>query len=190
MGRVIIGHTFDLRLLAKPGYCSRVSMEETTFEQVRRACRKSVHVLEVDDTDEWGRVALGLILERLGTDGIWEIKDHFMEIGDILYVCPKPDGLHWFKVTLLSDVELYAKNVPNLEAEVTAIYELLREIGGPLEFLPERLRLRGEPAMSRTCRTVLNMTTNNVIRDALRQGNDDISRKKVALRMAMDRLGS
>lgn len=186
--RVIISNTFDLRLLAQPGYCSRIMMDEVTFDQVRRACRRSAHVLEMDDTDEWGRAALGTIVERLNTDRVWEVKDHFMEIGDTLYVCPKPDGVHWFRVTLLSDAELYAKTVPNLDTEVTAIYELLRDIGGPVAFIPERLRLRGEYSLHRVCKTVLNKTTNNVISDALRQGNDDISRMRVALRMALDRL--
>lgn len=188
MGRIIISHTFDLRLLAQPGYCSRVQMEETTFEQVRRAARRDVFVLEVDDTDEWARYSLGQILERLGTDRVYEVKDHFMEIGDTLYVCSNPEGSRWFRVQLLSDMELYAKTVPNLESEVVALERLLREIDGPIAYLPERLRLRGEQSLARRCRQVINSTTATVISDAIRQGNDDVSRQRVVMRIAMDRL--
>lgn len=188
MGRIIISHTFDLRLLAQPGYCSRVQMEETTFEHVRRCCRYDVHVLEVDDTDEWARYSLGGIMERIAPKRILEVKDHFMEIGDKLFVCSKPDGSRWFQVTLLSDMELYAKTVPNLESEVVALERLLREIDGPIVYLPERLRLRGEQSLARRCRQVINSTTATVIGDAIRQGNDDVSRQRVIMRMAMDRL--
>lgn len=188
MGRVIVGHTFDLRLLAKPGYCSRVSLEETNFEHVRRSARRDVFVLEVDDTDEWARFSLGQILERLGTDRVYEVKDHFMEIGDTLFVCSKPDGSRWFRVTLLSDADMYAKVVPNLEAEVTAIKRLLENVGGPIVFMSESLKARGEHSLSRYCRQVVNSTTKNVIEESICQGYDEPSRQRVFVRMALDRL--
>lgn len=188
MGQVIIGTSFNPGLLAKPGYCTRVKMNEVDVRDVKHAARNGVKVLAPDATDIYSKALLTTVLLNIGVDAAGLADEHCLNIGDTLYVCPRPEARLWFSVTLASDAEVCLDRYPELRREVDDLHQLFAQIGGPIAFLPERVQSRMGAGLALKMRRVSALPLAQLANQVIQSPKDDAARRNLVIKLAMARV--